>query len=84
MQAIPQTLNHLTRPGIAAIYKKRDFTAKDNSRHILVIETNFSGLGDDAKKFESYMTDLLLELPEIKKEVENYAGNIDRIDIRSY
>lgn len=83
MQIVPQTIHHIARPGIAAVYKKRDFTTNKHSEDVLVIETSFANDDDDHESFESFMTDLLIDLPDIKKQAELETGPIDRIDIRS-
>ncbi len=83
MQIIPQTLHNIARPGIAAVYKKRDFTSRKNSEDVLVIETSYSTDSDDHESFESFMTDLLIDLPDIKRQAESESGHIDRIDIRN-
>ena len=84
MKIMPQEISAFAYPGIAAMYKKRDYHIDGNAEDVLIIETNFGDKGYEDRTFDSYMTDLLLDLESIKDQAEERVGHIDRIDIKAY
>ncbi len=81
MQAIPRTIPVTAHAGIASMYRKKHYLANGHAKNVLVIETNFHDKGDDA---DTSFADLLLNLEDIKNKAEEYAGPVDRIDIRAF
>lgn len=74
---------NITHPLINAMYMKRDFT---NPKHgnVLVIDTNFADSDEEHDAFDSYLTDLLLDLEDLKQQAEAKVGKFDRVDIRTH
>lgn len=72
----------ITHPLIANMYLKKDF-GNDN-QSVLVIDTNFADSEENHEEFDSYLTDLLLDLEDLKKEAESRVGKFDRVDIRTH
>lgn len=81
MFAMPEKVNAVCHPLVDSMYVKRDAGGKD----ILVIETNFSQDKTDHELYDSYMTELLFDLENLKDIAETKTGteHIDRVDIRS-
>jgi len=79
-------LNTIVHPLVASMYLKHEFGGKySNAREdALVIETNFPVDDQESKKFDSYLADLLADLPEIQTQVEARVGPFDRVYIRSF
>lgn len=81
---LPRTESlNITHPLIAAMYLKRDFT-KPSHENVLVIDTNFADSTEDHGAFDSYLTDLLLDLEDLKRQAEARVGKFDRVDIRTH
>ena len=83
MQVISQNISRIVHPAIAAIYKERDYFQGDAPEDVLVIQTNFHDADDDPATFDALITDLLLDLRNIKARAEETLGPVDRIDIRT-
>lgn len=80
MFAMPEKVNAVCHPLVNSMYVKRDAAGKD----VLVIETNFSQDKTDHELFDSYMTELLFDLENLKDiaQTKTGTGHIDRVDIR--
>lgn len=74
---------NITHPLIAAMYLKRDFSAP-KQENVLVIDTNFADSDEEHDAFDSYLTDLLLDLEDLKQQAEAKVGKFDRVDIRTH
>lgn len=79
MFALPEKINAVCHPLIESMYVKHDLNGKD----VLIIETNFSQEKTDNELYDSYMTELLFDLENLKDLAEEKAGHIDRVDIRT-
>ncbi len=79
MFAMPEKINAVCHPLIASMYVKHEMTGSD----VLIIETNFSQDKTDSELYDSYMTELLFDLENLKEIAEEKAGHIDRVDIRT-
>lgn len=86
MQIIPQMVPAALYPNaaIAAVYKKRAFLSGGRSEDVLVIETNPYGKAESVGGFDDVLSDLLLDLGEIRSEAEKLVGHVDRIDIKVF
>ncbi len=79
MFAMPEKINAVCHPLIASMYVKHEMAGSD----VLIIETNFSQDKTDSDVYDSYMTELLFDLENLKEIAEEKAGHIDRVDIRT-
>jgi hypothetical protein len=81
MLAVPEQLHAVTHPMVASMYLKKDFSSLGNE-DVLVIQTNFSKHDNDYQDFDSYLTELLMDLNDLKRQAQDKIGHFDRIDIR--
>lgn len=81
MFAMPEKINAVCHPLIDAMYVKHGAGGQD----VLVIETNFSQDKTDHELYDSYMTELLFDLENLKDlaEAKSETGHIARVDIRT-
>ena len=79
MLAMPEKINAVCHPLIASMYVKQEVEGS----HVLIIETNFSQDKTDSEVYDSYLTELLFDLENLKEIATEKAGNIDRVDIRA-
>ena len=80
-----QSNTGITHPLVRNAFFKKDCSAQ-NKRHedVLVLETAFDRDGREYESFDRYLSDLLLDLEDLKSQAEIKFGHIDRIDIRSH
>ena len=73
-------------PLVSDMYLKHENAFSKSRGDTLVIEANFgkSGNADTSGggTFDSYLTELLLDLPKIKHEAEAHVGPFDKVCIR--
>ena len=84
---IPKHVTGITHPNIADMYIKHHSIGRTNKiRKILIIETNArpqnTSPNQDYAEHDSYLIDLLIDLEDLKKQVEAKVGKLDEIDIR--
>lgn len=81
MLAMPEKINAVCHPLINSMYVKHNVGGKD----VLVIETNFSQDKTDSDLYDSYLTELLFDLENLKDlaQAKTKSGHIDRVDIRT-
>ncbi|MBU6234732.1 MAG: hypothetical protein KGQ41_02720 [Alphaproteobacteria bacterium] len=77
-------LSTIVHPLVASMYLKKEYGNPHTQDHndTLVIETNFPIDDNNSKSFNSYLQELLTDLPTIQNQVEARVGHIDRVDIR--
>ncbi|MAF97078.1 MAG: hypothetical protein CMH26_00415 [Micavibrio sp.] len=83
MQNIFQTSKPVlgvTHPMIADMYVKKDYKSKRSN--ILVIQTRAIDEDDAVNATEQDLTDLLLDLEDIKRKAEDKIGKFDSVCIR--
>lgn len=83
MQNIFQTSKPVlgvTHPMIADMYVKKDYKSKHSN--ILVIQTRAIDEDDAVNAAEQDLTDLLLDLEDIKRKAEDKIGKFDSVCIR--
>jgi hypothetical protein len=78
----PSHLLHITHPHVTAAYIKQDVAALNDGKQVLVLETELS-VDSPASEDEDKYFDLLVDLNDIREQVEMQFGNISRVDIRS-
>lgn len=73
----------VTHPLIADMYLKQGHSSKNDN--VLVIETHRLDKDCDGSinKFDHDLTDLYLDLDDLKTKAESKVGKFNRIDIRS-
>lgn len=80
---VPEKLNSITHRLVSAIYAKQELNNKLDKQNVLVIKTFIPDPDDDYEMFDIYLSDLLLDLNQLKREAERQVGGIDRIDIQT-
>ncbi|MCC6598862.1 MAG: hypothetical protein IT559_08735 [Alphaproteobacteria bacterium] len=85
MYNMPHKIEGITHALVSEMYLKREFRDDNTQQDVLVIdarpcENNKNGHGD----FDSYLLDLLVDLDDLKSQVERKAGSFDRVDIRTH
>lgn len=81
MLNVPERITSVSHPLVSSIYLKKDYA--NDASDVLVIETNFSHTDNENDQFDSYLTELLGDLRELKAEAEKKVGHFDRVDIRT-
>lgn len=82
MLTVPEVMKGITHPMVASMYLKKDYS-QSKSRHVLIIQTNYGQEADAYDGFDSYLMDLLADLPELHDQAEKAVGHFDRIEIRA-
>ncbi len=77
----PSHILHIPHPHVTSAYIKQDLDSKQAGKQVLVLETAIE-VGSGEKEEDQYF-DLLVDLPEIKQNVEMQFGDISRVDIRT-
>ena len=83
MYTVAEKLKTIRHPLVSSLSLKKDYH-DDQAEDVLVIETNFSQADEDYDTFDSYLTDLLLDLEDLKNKAETCVGKFDRVDIRTH
>tara|TARA_B100002003_G_C14053415_1_gene507294 strand:- start:716 stop:973 length:258 start_codon:yes stop_codon:yes gene_type:complete len=85
MNMIPEHVAGITYPMVYDIYVKKEYKGDlmDHYEDVMVIETKWEK-SQSYENFDSYLVDLLGDLEDLKSQVENKMGHIDRVDIRSH
>jgi hypothetical protein len=85
MFPVHKELKGITHPQIASLYLRRDYTDGHGEEDILVIETIAHDDSDhEMNGRDEYIMDLLMDLENLKREVERRAGVFSRVDIRCH
>ncbi len=85
MFAVPQPVRTVSHPLIKGMYMKKDFYRRSRDEDVLVIETiDIPGNDDKEPSFDYVLSGLLMDLEDLKKDIEREVGPFDRIDIRTH
>ena len=84
MLSIPQRVTGISHPLVREVYLKKECRTNQQDKSVLIIEARESELEQDHELFDSYLVELLGDLEELKKAVQNKIGVFDRIDIRTH
>jgi hypothetical protein len=84
MLSVSQKLKTIRHPLISSLSLHKDYHDEEHAEDVLVIETSFSRADDDEDTFDSYLTELLLDLEDLKNQAESCVGKFDRVDIRAH
>lgn len=79
MLEMPEKIHAVCHPLVQSMYVKHELGGDD----VLIIETNFAQSSETTDTYDSYMTELLFDLENLRQIVEEKTGPIDRVDIRS-
>lgn len=84
MLAVPQKVTGIYHPLVADMYLKKDFSHHNCYQDVLVIEVRSGSEDGEHDGFDSYLTDLLTDLEDLKRQAENKLGCFDRVDIQTH
>lgn len=84
MLNLPRKVTGISHPLIADMFLKKDYRNGRRAEDVLVIEAHKHRPSTEHDAFDTYLIDLLTELPDLKNEVERRVGKFDRIDIREH
>ncbi len=84
MLDLPRKVTGISHPLIADMFLKKDYRNGKRASDVLVIEARKHRLDNEHDAFDTYLIDLLTELPDLKSRVERSVGKFDRIDIREH
>lgn len=84
MLSVVNSLKNITHPLVTSLHMKKDYSAADHAKNVLVIEAHFPEADEAHSNEDAYLMDLLLDLEDLKREAEKKAGKFDRIDIRMH
>lgn len=85
MFAVPQPVKSVSHPLIKGMYMKKDFRRRSRDEDVLVIETIDIPSNDDKEPtFDYILSGLLMDLEDLKRDIEREVGPFDRVDIRAH
>ncbi|MBI1326176.1 MAG: hypothetical protein GC136_00865 [Alphaproteobacteria bacterium] len=84
MSLATQPLNEISHPLVSSMHMKKDFSKGHDVEYVLVIDAILPDAKESSEAFDASLTDLLLDLEDLKEMAETRVGKFDRVDIRSH
>ncbi len=82
MFAVPQEVKGFPHPSIKNIFLKEELTSELHSHKTLIVETTQSDPDDNPQAADGHVIEILNELQDMNKQIQQKVGFYDHVEIR--